>query len=299
MRTLRVLATVLAACVAGAAAQTGAPLADHVLVIGIDGLGAEGLRASTSPTLHGLMSNGASTLTARGVIPTVSSPNWASMIMGAGPERHGVTSNDWEPNKHEIEPVVTGPGGIFPTMFGVLRAIRPDAVIGIVHEWDGFARLVEPGAPTLVEHGVDGVKTVEIAARFIREKKPALMFVHLDLVDHAGHSSGWMTADYMAALGDADALVGRLLTAADEAGIRARTLVLVSADHGGVGTRHGGLTMSEIEIPWIASGAGVKRGHAITTPVATIDTAPTVLHALGVSQPAAWVGRPVLDALDR
>ena len=32
---------------------------------------------------------------ARGVIPTVSSPNWASMIMGAGPEQHGITSNDW------------------------------------------------------------------------------------------------------------------------------------------------------------------------------------------------------------
>jgi len=45
------------------------------------------------------MREGAWTLHARGVMPTVSSPNWASMIMGAGPEQHGVTSIDWQPYK--------------------------------------------------------------------------------------------------------------------------------------------------------------------------------------------------------
>ena len=49
----------------------------------------------------------------------------ASMIMGAGPEQHGVTSNEWETNKFEIAPTVVGPGGMFPTIFGLLRAQRP------------------------------------------------------------------------------------------------------------------------------------------------------------------------------
>jgi arylsulfatase A-like enzyme len=32
------------------------------------------------------------------------------------------------------------------------------------------------------------------------------------------------------------------------------TVVLISADHGGVGNRHGGDSMTEIEIPWLVSG---------------------------------------------
>jgi hypothetical protein len=58
-------------------------------------------------------------------MPTSSSPNWASMIMGAGPEQHGVTSNDWETNKFEIPALEVGPEGMFPTIFGVIRRQRP------------------------------------------------------------------------------------------------------------------------------------------------------------------------------
>src|SRR6059036_3684283 len=39
------------------------------------------------------LSRGAWTLEARGVMPTLSSPNWESAIGGASPEQHGITSN--------------------------------------------------------------------------------------------------------------------------------------------------------------------------------------------------------------
>ena len=38
-----------------------------------------------------------------------SSQNWASMIMGAGPEQHGITSNEWERDRFSISPTVAGP----------------------------------------------------------------------------------------------------------------------------------------------------------------------------------------------
>ncbi|HKB12525.1 MAG TPA: alkaline phosphatase [Vicinamibacterales bacterium] len=268
----------------------------HVLLIGIDGLGAEGLRSARTPSLRALIESGSSTLSARAVIPTVSSPNWASMISGAGPEQHGVTSNDWQPNRHPIDPVATDRAGIFPTMFGTLRHRMPDAAIGIVHEWDGLARLVEPGAATFVQHEIDANRTATAAAAFIRDRQPLLTMVHFDLVDHAGHDAGWLTPDYVRAIEKADALVAALLAAVDGAGLRAHTMVIVSADHGGVGKGHGGLTRAEIEIPWIVDGPNVKRGHQIAAPVSTIDTAPTILFALGVERPAVWIGRPVLDA---
>src|SRR5271168_3442225 len=97
----------------------------HVVVIGVDGLSPDGIQKAATPHLHALMKAGASTLHARAVMPTVSSPNWASMIMGAGPEQHGVTTNDWEPTKFEIAPTAVGSGGMFPTIFGLLRSQRP------------------------------------------------------------------------------------------------------------------------------------------------------------------------------
>jgi predicted AlkP superfamily pyrophosphatase or phosphodiesterase len=277
-------------------AQRQPARAAHVLLIGVDGLGSEGLRDAHAPNIHALMDAGASTLAARGVMPTVSSPNWASMISGAGPEQHGVTSNDWEPDRHPIDPVATDGAGIFPTMFGVLHRTLPQAVVGVVHEWDGFARLIEPGAATFLRHEADAQRTAETAATFVRDRKPLLTVVHVDLVDHAGHEHGWLTPEYMTAVEDADALVGMLIAAIDDAGMRATTIVMVSADHGGVAKSHGGLTKTEIEIPWIISGPGVKHGYAIPAPVSTVDTAPTILFALGIEPPSVWIGRPVADA---
>ena len=71
----------------------------HFVVVGCDGMSPDGIEHSKTPVMHGLMEHGSFTLHARAVMPTVSSPNWASMIMGAGPEQHGITSNEWETNK--------------------------------------------------------------------------------------------------------------------------------------------------------------------------------------------------------
>src|SRR5262249_10468635 len=122
---------------------TGNKPVEHFIVIGVDGLSVDGVVKTRSPYLHALMDRGAWTLKARGVMPTLSSPNWASMIMGAGPEQHGVTSNGWFTRMFEIQPVCRDSAGLFPTIFEVLRQARPASKIAIFHDWGGFANLVE------------------------------------------------------------------------------------------------------------------------------------------------------------
>jgi predicted AlkP superfamily pyrophosphatase or phosphodiesterase len=243
-----------------------------------------------------LMREGAFTLAARAVFPTVSSPNWASMIMGAGPEQHGVTSNEWETNKFEISPVEKGPGGIFPTIFGVVREQRPAAVIACFHDWDGFGRLLEQNAPDVIEHPEGPTNTMLRAIDCIRAKRPNFLFVHLDHVDHAGHEHGWNSPEYLAAIEVADRLIGQAMDALNEAGMMDRTVVLITADHGGKGKKHGGMTMEEIEIPWILWGAGVAHGKELMTHLNTYDTAPTIAYALGLKTPDCWIGKPVIEA---
>jgi predicted AlkP superfamily pyrophosphatase or phosphodiesterase len=274
----------------------GIPGATCFVVIGCDGMSPSGIRKASTPVMHRLMQEGAFSLSARAVIPTVSSPNWASIIMGAGPEQHGVTSNEWETNRFEIAPIERGPGGIFPTIFGVMREQRPDSIIGVFHDWDGFARLLEPYAPNVIEHGTGPTNTMERAINFIRAKRPTFTFVHLDNVDHAGHEHGWGSAEYLSAVEVADKLIGRVLDALRDAGMMEHAVVLVTADHGGIGKKHGGMTMDEIEIPWILWGAGVAHGRELATHINTYDTAATIAYVFGLKAPECWIAKPVKEA---
>jgi predicted AlkP superfamily pyrophosphatase or phosphodiesterase len=272
----------------------------HVVVVGVDGLSPDGIRKSKAPTLHRMMKEGAYTLHARGVMPTVSSPNWASMIMGAGPEQHGVTSNDWAPGKAAIRPTAVGSeDGIFPTIFGVLRAQRPAAKIACFHDWDGFGRLFERKAVDVVEDSDGPVKAAEHAVACLKQDHPALTFIHLDHVDGAGHDKGHGTPEYYAAVAEADRLIGLVLRGVEDAGIAGSTIVLVTSDHGGVGKKHGGETMAELEIPWILHGPGVAAGKELSSPVNTYDTAATIAFVLGLKAPDCWIGRPVREAFTR
>ncbi len=271
--------------------------AGHVLLVGIDGLSPEGIRQTDTPALRELMTIGAYTLQARGVIPTVSSPNWASMLMAAGPERHGVTTNDWEPIRYDVPPAATGLGTMFPTIVGEVRRARRDARIGVFHDWDGFGRLIERDAATTVVDLDGPQKTVARVLAWFGEGRPTLTIVHLDHVDHAGHEFGWLSPEYLAAVREADRLVQVLVKSLREDGLADRSSIIVSADHGGVGLKHGGLSRAEIEIPWIAAGAGIVKGRELQHPVTTVDTAATIAQLLNVPLHPAWTGRPVREAL--
>ena len=101
---------------------------------------------------------------------------------------------------------------------------------------------------------------------------PDLLFVHLDLIDAAGHASGWGSAEYLAAIATADALVGRLLDAVAEVnaasgGGLGNVTVVVSSDHGGDVRSHGDDRLQLRSIPLIVAGARAARGGVISREV--------------------------------
>ena len=277
-------------------AQTGGRI--RVVMFGVDGMSPNGILSAHTPTMHRMMKEGAYTMHDRSVLPTSSSPNWASMISGAGPDRHGVTSNSWERNDDGIAPVAIGDEGIFPTIFSVVRHGKPDAEIGVVHDWDGLARLVETTKVNYIKHEDGPYKTVSEAIRYATEKKPDFLFLHLDNVDGAGHEFGHGTQKYYDAVALADSLLGVLIDAYRSAGMYDQTIFIVSADHGGIGHGHGGETMAEMEIPFILSGPGIKKGYEIKGPVYQYDNAATIAYIWHLPTPNAWIGRPVRSAFE-
>lgn len=286
------------------------PAIDHVIVIGVDGMSPDGVLKAETPTIDSILNVAAYTWKCEAVLPTSSSPNWASMIMGAGPDKHGVTSNAWQPHKQTIELECEGtkrggkPSGMWPTIFGELRRQKPDSKMACFNDWLAFNRLFEKGvvnrqrdACLLQAASHKGYKGItNKAARYFRKQQPDLMFVHLDLVDHAGHHDGHGTPAYYAAVSETDRMIKKLVEAVKASGVQERTVILITADHGGIGHGHGGDTPEERFVPWILTGTGVVNGE-LNSEVKTYDTATTLAYLLGIEAPDCWVGKPVLEAV--
>ena len=270
----------------------------HVVLIGCDGMSPDGIRNADTPVLDTMMKNGSFTLRARGVFPTFSGPNWASMINGAAPEQHGVLSNDWQPGKSKISPAAEGPvKGMFPTVFALIRQQKSDAVTACVYDWDQIGAMIEADMVDEVLNTTGSKGTAKRAARIIVERKPAFTFIHMDDVDHVGHDKGHGTPEYYESVAKTDEYIGEILAAIEQAGIADETAVIVTSDHGGHDKGHGDEIMADLEIPWIISGAGIKKSNELKNAVYTYDSAATVAYLLGVTLHPAWIGRPVTEAL--
>jgi len=269
---------------------------DHVVVIGVDGMSPDGIRTATTPIMHKMIAGGSVKWNVRTVLPSSSSPNWASMIMGAGVEQHGIIDNDWERGEYSLPSIVRNEEGIFPTIFGVVRNNYPKAEIGAVYHWEGFGRLFEKSAVSYDKTFSTEDSTTADFVQYLQQKKPLFAFLHLDHVDGAGHEYGHGSDEYYRAVAKADSLIGEVLAAIKKAGMEKNTLVIVTADHGGVGYGHGGATVEEAEIAMILYGKDIRTGYIIPEQAATYDLAATIAFALKIVPPYVWTGRPLKSA---
>ena len=270
----------------------------HIFVVGIDAMSTQGLEKANTPNMDYMIKNGAVCRSVRTVIPSSSSSNWASMLAGAGVEVHGVTSNDWEPDNYSVKPVGITEYGIFPTVVNVVHKQLPDAKIGMIYHWSGFGRLFEKNVATVDKSYETEIKTAEALAEYIRTEKPAFTFTQLDDVDHYGHAYGHMTEKYLESIHNADKCVGMVLQAVKDAGIENESVVMVVADHGGIGYGHGGQSWEEMTVPFILYGKGIKKGYEIQEQTYMYDVGPTIVFALGLEAPYAWTGRPMKTAFE-
>lgn len=276
---------------AGIPAEARGAVTDHVIVISIDGLRPDAIGRYDARVLQRLMAEGASSLDARTIHPSKTLPSHTSMLTGVPPEVHGITWNSDRTSETGTVEVAT--------VFELAKAegFRTAAFFGK----NKLQHLVKPGTVDHSEgprYGLDmrmATETVEAATRHLRHRRPHLSFIHIGEPDFAGHTVGWMSFAYGWAVRRADAAVGRILEAAEAAFGAGNYTVIVTADHGGNGRDHGSAEDHDMEIPWIAWGAGVERGP-ITASVNTTDTAATILWLLGVALPAEWTGRPVATA---
>ena len=256
--------------------------ADNVVLIVIDGLRPDALKQAKVPTIEGFIKRGSSTMKAQTVMPSLTLPAVTSMLTGLPVDQHGITWNEYEPMRgfikaptaFEIASFAAGKlGAMFFSKEKLLHVAKPDRGL-----------LVQVCSVT--ESGCNAQKIVTdvlTAYRTATEGKPSLFLIHLSDPDLAGHEKGWMSKSYLQAVESSDRAIATLVKGFEELGLYRHTAFIITADHGGHDKTHGTTAPEDMTIPWIAYGPGIKSGYEIKGPVSIIDTAATVLRALGVT----------------
>lgn len=266
----------------------------HVILIGFDGWGAYSVSKADMPTLKMMMQEGAYSLQVRSILPSSSAPNWASMLMAAPPELHGYTQ--WGSQTPEIPSRVIGAGGIFPSVLGQLKTQRPNLKTAVIYNWDGIGYLFEKKMTDTVINVENDNQLVERAVETIKSMKPDFLFACFDEPDHVGHASGHDTPDYYTQMTKNDMNLTKIIQAIKDAGIEKETLIILAADHGGIGKGHGAKTLAEMQTPLFFYGKGVKNQPEMQQSIMVYDIGATVAWLFDLKFPQVWTGRPIKDA---
>ena len=259
--------------------------ADLVVVVSIDGLRPDVITPSMR-ALHRLSERAASPQVARTIGHSETLPSHASMVSGVEPSEHGLNFNAYRPEHGNIDR---------PTMFSVARAAGMPTLMFV-----GKSKLkhilYEPEDAELKVGSMRCRRLLRVALPRLKAAKRGLLFMHFADPDFAGHRYGWMSDRYVDAAHDAAECVEQVVEVIQQSGRVNRTLLIVTADHGGHDRGHGTQLEVDQRIPWYAWGARARRGR-VQRDVHTTDTAATALAALGLKVPTTMRGRPVTEAI--
>lgn len=267
---------------------------DHVFIISFDQGGGPDLQKATNmPTFHKLAAEGARDWRAYTIVPSLTLPSHVSMLTGLGIQQHQVDWNDYRADNGPVK---------VPTIFSLAK--YSGLTTALYAGKEKFKHLNKPRSLDTFAIPGNALKVAAAFAEDFPKTKPNLCFLHFADIDNEGHAHGLYSPQWLQSLADTDAALKSVLDTIEKAGLSKKSIVILSADHGGhnIGGNgvergtHGSSMPEDVEIPWIAWGKGAKRNYDIKTSVVTYDTSATALWLLGVKIPENFWGRPVTSA---
>jgi hypothetical protein len=241
------------------------------------------------PSLEALGGEYTMALRAATVRPSTTVAALTSLATGLAPQSHGFTEPGlaFLSRLAQLRPVgrELGRAGHPTTIVAHELSVVERSVVGALVGAAGLGRLTGRGC---------GARQTAVAAHeALAAQQHGVVFVYLNDCDQAGHRSGWMSDDYLAATSEVDAAIGMLAEVADD------SLLIVVADHGGGGVTthdHGEPHPVNDHIPLVLAGPTVTRRHQLTRAVSLLDLPPTLLWWFGVDIPASYEGRVLAEA---
>ena len=278
--------------------QTSPVTVKHVVLVGADGFGARWMPWEKMPNISKLRKDGLYAV-ARNSYPTSSGINWATVMFGTVVEVHGYRRwNSTCPDVAAPEIVLTDKG-IPSCVFHELKKQEPSAYTVSLYNWDGIGFVHATNEVDYVRYfsqdskeALDD-KVISEGLKQFEAHRPRLSFLYQHLPDCNGHKYGWGTSEYTNACIHVDANVGQLVEGLKKIGAWEDTVIVLVADHGGLGKKHGMDNVGCFDVPFLVAGPAIK-GMRLREPVLLADTAPTIMDLLGCKVPEIWRGRPAV-----
>lgn len=272
----------------------------RVVIIGIDGLRGDVVADMHDelPSIQSLIQQGAYTFTAQAQLPTISSPNWASILTGVSPEKHGIYNNKWQKDYQPPQPHCsnTPADTAYQNLFQQWQHYYPSASAACFYHWKLFEALLHSPSPVHQQHAKSTQKIVQLATQYIAaQKTPSLLFLHFNEVDVSGHIWGYGKARYRKALKNVDKSLEKLLSALHDNPMP--TIIALVSDHGGIKHNHGGATTQEQTIPFIITGGKIPKNYAIRASIQNKDLLPTLASFLQWTPSDCWEGKPITEII--
>ncbi len=258
-----------------------AQAANPIILISIDGLRPDAIERAKAKTLLSLIANGTSFDHATTIRPSVTLPAHTSMVTGLDPSQHGITWDDYQPDKGPVK---------FKTVLELAKEQGLHTAAFVSKD-----KLLTLNRPNSVDHfektAKEGAAVADAFATYVSTHGlPDVTLLHLPDPDAAGHTWMWMSPFYLDAVKTADKAVQRIITTAKTASSKIPTII-ITADHGGTGFGHLLDIDTNNKIPFIIQGEDIPRGVVKSDPVRVYDAAATILSLLNLSIPSDWPGR--------
>ena len=264
----------------------GKEIAKRVIVIAIDWCRADRLREAETPCIDRLRREGTEFTDMRTVYPARTVTCFSSMLTGAPPRLHGMSSN-----------FVPRLGVKCDSLFTSLRRQGKTGVfVGIAHLIDAFGERDVRSVTAVTDNDEIDHALVAQAKQVLQEEEPDLLVLQLLSVDQTGHARGSYNREYLEKIEETDHIIQGFLDWCGVNGYLDDTTVILTADHGqGIGIGgHGHMSPSETFIPCILWGAGVQGGRVYDEPRSVMDIAPTIAYLLGTLPPEQSVGQTLI-----
>ena len=253
-----------------------------VILISIDGMRPDGLKACGNPFVKELEKICSYTYNGSSCTPSVTFPCHFAMAHSVTPQRHGILTNTYVPQVRPIK-------GIFEKIadFGGVNAM--------FYGWEPLRDIVLPGAlkfatyiNAYTEDSGDTALTDEAIKR-IESSRPDFVFLYMVETDEkGGHDNGWMSDEYLRRISVAIDNVKRVIERFGK-----EYTVIIMADHGGHDRSHGSTMPEDMTVPFFFYGNDFEKGR-ILEDVSLLEISPTIAKVMGIPAEQDWDGHSVI-----
>ena len=214
-----------------------------MLLIGIDGFKPSYLTLGVTPRLKSLAQSGVLAKGSISAFPSLTFPNFVSLVTGLTPDHHGIVNNTMtDPATDQLFTLSSREAVENPFWWTkttpIWTNLRQQGGIASAMFWPGSEVEINGSRPNdwvRYEHGMSHERRLEYLVSWLSRGetlRPNLATLYLSDVDSAGHEFGPDSEQVRDAVAKVDQTIGALIDAISNLGLKERTTFVLVSDHG-------------------------------------------------------------------